>query len=77
MEALRKAEERRRELKGSGVVCVLGVFDMERVVSPALDMGYDLFIFDSSGEFLYGKGLFPVIRIEDFKELSDWAERIL
>ncbi len=74
---LRTAEDRRREIKGSGVVCVAGVSDMERLTSAAVDMGYRVFIFDLDGDFLYGRGLFPVIRVRNYRQLIRKMEEIL
>ncbi len=74
---LLRAEERRKEIKGSGVVCIAGASDMEKLVSSALNMGYRIYMFDLDGDFLYGRGLFPVFRIRDYGQLNQEMEKIL
>ncbi len=75
--ALRRAEETRKNIKGSGVICVAGAGDMEGIITHAINMGYRIYILDMDGKFLYGRGLFPVIRIYDSHHLEKVLEGIL
>ncbi len=74
---LRGAEEKRKQMKGSGVVCIAGASDMEKIVPIALNSGYRIYMLDLDGHFLYGRGIFPVIRIRDFRRLKEVLEEIL
>ncbi len=74
---LQEAEKKRREMKGSGIICIAGASDMEKLISSALDMGYRIYMFDLDGDFFYGRGIFPVIRVGDPGHLVRMMEEIL
>ena len=76
-ELLKEAEEKRQKIKGSGVICITGALEMEKLVPHILNKGYRVIMLDLTGSFLYGRGLFPTIAVSDSKKLHGIMEFIL
>ena len=77
-EILHTAEEKKAMQKASGILCISGEGDLEKILEKARDVGYETYILypRNRRKPIYGSALSVILPYEDFRKLAEKLGRV-